>query len=273
MKQIVFTAAILLVGICPAIAKDHTAEQQLLDTAQKPADLFQGKADPFDLEIDFSAQWNVPTRGHFSLNWKSKDQWRSKVEIGGFEQITIQNGEMQYILRNLGFTPISIRELFNLLHFMNSPPHFVATKLKNRAENDVSMSCVQAEREDYRNDSHEFCLDAASHELLSDDWQIAPDERAREQFSDYSEFDGIRYPTKLRLFENGGSEISAALISLQMTVLTDGSVDDIHLISRGGHVIDDPTMAALKKWKFKPAMCGADPVVADIQVTVSFRSN
>jgi hypothetical protein len=27
----------------------------------------------------------------------------------------------------------------------------------------------------------------------------------------------------------------------------------------------------LKDWKFKPAMCGAEPVVTDIQVVVDFR--
>jgi outer membrane biosynthesis protein TonB len=35
--------------------------------------------------------------------------------------------------------------------------------------------------------------------------------------------------------------------------------------------MDDATLETLKRWKFKPAMCGAEPVVADIQVVVSFR--
>jgi outer membrane biosynthesis protein TonB len=35
--------------------------------------------------------------------------------------------------------------------------------------------------------------------------------------------------------------------------------------------MDDATLRTLKGWKFKPAMCGADPIVSDIVVVVSFR--
>jgi hypothetical protein len=35
--------------------------------------------------------------------------------------------------------------------------------------------------------------------------------------------------------------------------------------------MNDTVIKALKAWKFKPAMCGADPVVADIEVAVSMR--
>ena len=56
-----------------------------------------------------------------------------------------------------------------------------------------------------------------------------------------------------------------------MTVLTDGSVSDIYLIGRAAQSIDEATLNTLKHWKFKPAMCGSEPVVSDIQVVVSFR--
>ena len=35
--------------------------------------------------------------------------------------------------------------------------------------------------------------------------------------------------------------------------------------------MDDATLQTLKSWKFKPAMCGSEPVVSDIAVVVSFR--
>ena len=35
--------------------------------------------------------------------------------------------------------------------------------------------------------------------------------------------------------------------------------------------LDNATLQTLKGWKFQPAMCGAEPVVSDIQVVVSFR--
>jgi outer membrane biosynthesis protein TonB len=35
--------------------------------------------------------------------------------------------------------------------------------------------------------------------------------------------------------------------------------------------LDDATLSALKTWKFKPAMCGAEAIVSDIQVVVSLK--
>jgi periplasmic protein TonB len=58
---------------------------------------------------------------------------------------------------------------------------------------------------------------------------------------------------------------------VSMTVLTDGSVDDIQLMGRSAHSMDESTLQTLKSWKFKPAMCGAEPVVSDMEVVVSFR--
>ena len=54
---------------------------------------------------------------------------------------------------------------------------------------------------------------------------------------------------------------------------TDGSVTDIHLVGSSARSLDDATMQTLKGWKFKPAMCGTEPVVSDIHVVVSFRLN
>jgi TonB family protein len=58
---------------------------------------------------------------------------------------------------------------------------------------------------------------------------------------------------------------------VSMTVFADGSVGEIQLIGSSTHSMDDATLQTLKGWKFKPAMCGAEPVVSDIEVVVSFR--
>ena len=56
-----------------------------------------------------------------------------------------------------------------------------------------------------------------------------------------------------------------------MTILTDGSVSGIQLVGSAARSMDDATLQTLRSWKFKPAMCGADPVVSDIEVVVSVR--
>jgi hypothetical protein len=74
MNRLVLAAILIAAGL-PLMAKDNPAAQQSLDTARKPADLFQGTADPFELEFDFTTQTSGPIHGHLSLKWQSKDHW------------------------------------------------------------------------------------------------------------------------------------------------------------------------------------------------------
>ena len=243
--------------------------------------------------------------------------------MGDFEQIEIRNGDRQYTSRNLSFTPVRIGELISLLQFAESSEGLLAKKQKERVENGIEMACIRVERE-ARGKTHEVCVNSASHEIVSDEWQEPPDERRREQYSDYFDFGGHRYPRKLQLLVNGIEVITAAVDSLTttafdqtllvspkgaierrqcadmkhavpvktpdpmypksasqnklmgdttvaMTVLADGSVTDIQLVGRAARSMDDVTLQTLKSWRFKPAMCGAEPVVSDIEVVVSFR--
>jgi len=59
--------------------------------------------------------------------------------------------------------------------------------------------------------------------------------------------------------------------TVSMTVLADGSVSNIQLVGSADRSMDNAALETLKGWKFKPAMCGAEPVVSDIHVVVSFR--
>ena len=88
--------------------------------------------------------------------------------------------------------------------------------------------------------------------------------------------EGIKHPIPLKTpdpaYPKSASEnkiMGDTMVS--MTVLPDGSVENIQLIGRSTHAMDDVTLQTLKKWQFKPAMCGSDPVAFDIEVEVSFR--
>jgi TonB family protein len=59
--------------------------------------------------------------------------------------------------------------------------------------------------------------------------------------------------------------------SVSMTVFTNRTVGAIQLIGTATPSMDDATLQTLRGWRFKPAMCGTEPVVSDIQVVVSFR--
>jgi TonB family protein len=58
---------------------------------------------------------------------------------------------------------------------------------------------------------------------------------------------------------------------VSLTVMPDGSVDDVHLIGSSSGDMDKVTQQIVRTWKFEPAMCGSEAVAADIQVQVNFR--
>lgn len=317
---------LLLIPIAPAYAAGaDSPAQQLLNAAELQANLFHDQANPFDLDVDFTAQLNVPTRGHLKLKWAAVDRWWRKIDLGVFEQIDIRNGNKLHTTRNISFTPIPIRELIDLVEFAEHPEELLAKKLKQRAENGVQMVCLQVEQKNSKGKSHELCIDAVTHDLLSDRWEDSQDERPRAQYSDYFDFGTHRYPRHLELRQNGGRLVEATVRSLTtapfddsllvppqgaierrecadmtpaipikiqepyyarsaienelagdttvaMTVLADGSVTNLHLIGSSLRPMDNVALNTLKGWRFKPAMCGTEPIVSDLQVVVKFRA-
>jgi protein TonB len=60
-------------------------------------------------------------------------------------------------------------------------------------------------------------------------------------------------------------------VTVSVTVLPNGSVENVQLLESAGHEMAQVTQEIINTWKFKPAMCGNDPVTYDIRVTMSFR--
>jgi TonB family protein len=325
MKKLALVAAIALCYLNPASASVDPAFQQSLIVANRRADLSSEESGPFQLDVDFIAQLNVPTRGHLSLKWEKKDQWWRSVVLGDYQQIEVKDGEWHYTKRNADFTPLLVGNLINLLSFGAGSENLAAKREKRRTENGVELNCIQTIRTDFPKESpHEICLNGASNEIVADEWQDVPDEKRREQFNDYFDFGTHRYPRRLELLVNGSKVIAANVVDIVvatfdpalltppqgaisrrecnglkhaipiktpdpaypksagisgmmgdstvvLTVLTDGSVANIRLVGRASRSMDDAALETLKDWKFKPAMCGTEPVVTDITVIVSFR--
>ncbi|MBV9572420.1 MAG: energy transducer TonB [Acidobacteriales bacterium] len=321
MKALVLTAFLLAASSLLAGSGNPDA-QQLLIAAKQQASLFQDHS-PLQLDVDFVAQVNVPEPGHLTLKWESTERWWRRIVMANFEQIEVHNGDRLYTSRNAGFTPLRLRELISLLQFSEVSERQISKKQRQRVEGGVGLTCLQVQPQE-SGEHHEVCLNSATHEIVSDEWQRSPDEKRREQYSDYFDFRGHRYPRSLQLLVNGSKVITANVTNLAsadfdqallvppkgaierrrckdmkraapirtpdplypksasqnrsigdttvaMTVLTDGSVTDIQLIGSSTRAMDDATLQTLKSWRFKPAMCGNEPVVSDIEVVVSFR--
>lgn len=323
MKSLVLVILLLLTATPLALAGLDPAAQQLLVSAERQVDLFSQDASPFQLEVDYSAQVNTPLHGHLTLAWESKDRWWRLVTLGDFQQLEVKNGEKLYTRRNVHFTPLRVRQLLSMLYVSEDPNSLRIKKEKQQVEQGLLVSCLEV-RKEYKNSDQEICVNRASHEIVVNDWKQEPEGKIRYEYSDYTEFRGLRYPRKIQRLENGIKTITAQVLKLttvpideallvppkgsierqqcsnmkhpipiknpdplypqsaaenrlsgktivSMTVLADGSVDDIQLINSAGHSMDDATLQTLRSWKFKPAMCGTDPVVSDISVEVNFR--
>jgi len=117
MRKLIRTTALLISSFPVVLSATDPAAQELLVTAKQQASLFHKQDSPFQFDVDFLLQMNVPTHGHLTLKWAAQDRWWRRIDMQGFEQIEIRNGERLYTTRNLDFTPIRIRELVSLLQF------------------------------------------------------------------------------------------------------------------------------------------------------------
>lgn len=133
--------------------------------------------------------------------------------MGDYEQVDIRNGDRLYTSRNIGFTPVRIRELIGLLQFAESSEGLLAKKQKERVENGVQMICLRVEGES-RGRAHDVCIDSVSHDILSDEWKEPPDEKRAERYTDYFDYAGHRYPRKLQLLVNGNKLVTANIVAL-----------------------------------------------------------
>jgi TonB family protein len=325
MNRLFASVVLFLYAIRPALAAGDgdPALQQLLISASQRAQLAHDPSGPYELDVDFDAQELVPVHGHLTLRWEANDRWWRRIDLGDFHQIEVKSGEWHYTSRNSSFTPLRVTNLIVLLHFAYETGSLTAKKERHRTENGVQMNCIQADFKGPPGASREVCLDAASTEVLVDDWKISPDTQRREQFFDYFDFGTHRYPRKLELIQDSSKVIKAQVVTLAsapfdeslltpppgaiarrecagmkpptplkplnlqypesardnrvggmtavtLTVLTDGSVGDLQFEQSAGQVLDAATLKALRSAKFTPAMCGSEPVVADMTFEVNY---
>lgn len=323
VKRLVIAVLACAIAAFPSSAAAENAMQQLLIGAKQKIDLTHNQPEPFELDADFTAQLKLPAQGHVILKWKQKDQWWRFVQMGDYEQTDVRVGGWLYTTRNDSSTPVRIRQLFQLLQFGENTKDLVADKPQQMMEYGIKVDCMRVRNNRTNDVPHQVCFNE-SHDIVSDTWRDLPDSPSREEFSDYADFAGHRYPRSLQLIESGGRVVKVSVTKLSaepfnnallvkpqgaierrqcdnwkppravktpdppyppaashngtigdsivsMTVLADGSATDFQLIGSATRAMDQSTLDTLKKWKFKPAMCGSEPVVSDVEVIVSFR--
>ncbi|UWZ84833.1 energy transducer TonB [Occallatibacter riparius] len=317
MIRSTFLLAAIVMGPGALFAMDKTGAQDLLASAGRQARLFEDSARPFAMDVDFTAEFDMPRQGHLRLQWEAKDRWWSKLKIGPIEEIKFQDGEKSYTLSNTGFTPKQVRDLMDLLHVAKNYDKLVVKKDQEHIESGVTVKCMETERREFKSSPrHQICTDVGTRDIMSESWEWSEDRVYRKQFSDFADFAGHRYPHRLEFLKNGRTIISANVIELrqtpldpqllvppqgaierrecpnfqppsmvsepvlalggrtglngssevEITVLADGKVGGLHVLQSGGPVMDDIVIDAVKHSKYKPAMCGTEPVIAEMDI-------
>jgi TonB family protein len=325
MKRQTWSFFLVLSAAVPAIAGSNPAGQDLLTRAAQQANLFNPEVSPFQLDVDFVIQKQAPIEGHLIWKWQANDRWWRSIGVGDFRQIDIRNGDKLFTSRNLPYThtPLRILELLQLLQF-GGPEGMQARKQKDRTENGVALTCLNAQSDTSQDKSHWICVNPSSYEILSSEWKDSPDGLQKEEYSNYFKFRAHRYPRQLQLFLDGNKTITAHVVNLatapvedtllvppqgsierrqcagmrravpiktpdpayptsakdqhvvgnttvSITVLPNGSVGSVRLLGSSDQSLDEATMKTLQGWKFKPAMCGTEPIESDLEVKVSFK--
>jgi hypothetical protein len=324
IKTILLSTAIAA-GWASTFASDAPATPNMLTVAARQAALLKDSDRPFVMDVDFTLQFNPPTEGHLRLRWEAKDRWWTKVSMGKFEQVKFQKGERTYTLRNVDFTPLQVTDLMGMLHVGEAYDKSVTQADKQRTEGGVSLDCLEAQNPDprFKREHREICIDSTTHDIVSDTRKVsgyASDESYQQQFSDFVDFGGHRYPRKFESLKEGHPIMFANITGLQespldpnllvppngaierrecpdkkapevleqahpnydphihgpsetdvqVTIQTDGSVSGAQIVEIVGRAQNEAVLEAIKKSKFKPAMCGAEPVVADMYMVFRF---
>lgn len=317
---------LFLLVTSPGLASVDPADEQLLKTAADLVDIRAANAHPFQLDIDFTAQFDVLRDGHLTLKWVSKDTWSQLITIGDFHLLEIRKGENRYLLRNSSFTPLAVTALLDLSKVLSTDlDDWNLKKVKRKGINGRECACFEL-RFKTGNETREVCVDRTTSEVLSDETNLqnyAFASRTRKTFGNYQAFGGYRYPQQFKLEKDGATSIDAKVVSLKessfpdstfvsppgailrreceqlknpvaismpdpeyphpaggnsvagiavvaITVLKDGSVTDIQVVQNADPSINKATVDAVKTWKFKPAMCGTEPIIRDLQVEIKY---
>ena len=94
----------------------------------------------------------------------------------------------------------------------------------------------------------------------------APTAALQEATPDYDRNPPPEYPRRARQLGFEGT------VLLQVWVNPAGGVDQAKIAASSGYaMLDDSALSAVKKWRFKPARRGGQPVAALVQVPVRFR--
>lgn len=75
-------------------------------------------------------------------------------------------------------------------------------------------------------------------------------------------------PEVPRDFASGGS---AGLVTVSMLIDEKGNVQEPNVVKSTHHELEQPALDAVRKWRFKPAKKGGNPVAVRVSIPIKFE--
>jgi TonB family protein len=72
------------------------------------------------------------------------------------------------------------------------------------------------------------------------------------------------YPPAARMARKTGT------VEIYAVIDTDGTLKDMEIVRSASKLLDDAALEAIRKWRYRPYMCGGNPVQVETTVSVSF---
>jgi TonB family protein len=207
----VVVIALLALSASPALCSDdlRAKTNALLVQSQKGSFDLNTNRVPFheDVSFLFSGMVGGDEKGTFVRDWLTKDQWRWKWELPGYQEINVRSGPQVGERETAIFESIRIQQLrwalppFHALMGEND----LVKKIEPEKVDGLEAQCIRFEAVRGRDKwDRKICLNAQDNTLLR--WV---DERREIEWTDYTPFRESVYPRHLVVREHGNKIIQA----------------------------------------------------------------
>lgn len=305
-------------------AKKDQAKADLIAALEKSSMQREGSP-PFQLTANFTLTFDRPVNGTYKLYWMSPSVWREEIDMPGYQERIVQNGDKKWVSRNIGYPPLRVQELKRLFSAAFDGDNIADDDLEIdgvKEDHSKGSLCMTVGSSKAKHSSKSiYCIDARLGVVTS--W-LTEDKQDGDRFSDYTDFGARAYPRSLQYISEGKTVVDANLIdfspsvprdglflglplvdpqpscaspthpvavstpdptysdiarqkkvggtaNLWVSLSSEGDVTDAKVVETVEPSLDRNAIEAVKRWKFKPAMCGNTPVPTELRVQVKFR--
>jgi TonB family protein len=199
----------LVLSVAAEEARTQRAEE-LVTRAYQVHNLEAAAKAPYrvDYRFKFTGSSSGMVEGTYSWLWVSTERWRREISVQGFSELTVANGNKQWVSRSLSYVPEPIVELKTALEpTLKVEPEEKAVKIWEQKHDGVRLQCADFERKGAA--PRTLCFDESSGALTK-----ATAQGTSSEYSDFEKSGPALVPRNIRVFNDNRLEVDAQFVAL-----------------------------------------------------------